>query len=99
MTARFRAHHSFTPDILDSISRELRAEISGDASFDDVKRVAPKYVIKRDLFPAYEGAWGRVRGYRVTQCRNPIIASMIYPLFLAAHGHYPNNDQIPLYLQ
>ena len=62
MTARFRAHHSFTPNILASISRELRAEILGDASFDDVKRVAPKDVIKRDLFLGYEGVRGRVRG-------------------------------------
>ena len=46
MTARFRAHHSFTPDILASISRELRVDISGDASFDDVERVVPKDVIK-----------------------------------------------------
>ena len=97
MTARFRAHHSFTPTILASIFSELRAKISGDASFDDVKRVAPKDVIKRELFPEYEGARGRVRGYRVTRCRDPIIASMIYPRFLAAHGRYPNNDQIPLY--
>ena len=66
LTARFRAHHSFTLAILASISSELRAEISGDASFDDVKRVAPKYVIKRELFPEYEGRRGRVRGYRVT---------------------------------
>ena len=97
MTARFQAHHSFTPAILASISSELRAEVSGDASFDYVKRVAPKDVIKRELFPEYEGTRGRVRGYRVTRCRDPIIASMIYPRFLAAHGHYPNNDQIPLY--
>ena len=26
-----------------------------------------------------------------------IVASMIYPHFLATHHHYPNNDQIPLY--
>ena len=62
MTTRFRAHHSFLPTILASISRELRAKVSGDASFDDVKRVAPKDVIKRDLFPKYEGTQGRVRG-------------------------------------
>ena len=79
MTARFRAHHSFTLAILASISRELRDEVSRDASFDDIKRVAPKDVIKRELFPEYEGARGRVRGYRVTQCRDPIIASMIFP--------------------
>lgn len=97
LSARFRAHHSFTPDILASISRELRAEVSGTASFDDVKRVAPKDVIQRELFPEYEGTQGRVRGYRVTRCRDPIIAGMIYPRFLAAHGRYPNNDQIPLY--
>ena len=66
LIARFRAHHSFTPDILASISRELRAEISGDASFDDVKRVAPKDIIKRELFPGYETLQRRVRGYRVT---------------------------------
>ena len=79
LTARFRAHHSFTPDILTSISRELRAEVLGTASFDDVKRVAPKDVIQRELFPEYEGTQGRVRGYRVTRCREPVIASMIYP--------------------
>ena len=56
MTARFRAHHSFTLAILASISSELRDEVSGDASFNDVKRVAPKDVIKRELFPKYEGA-------------------------------------------
>ena len=97
MVSRFRDHHSFTPVILASISRELRAEVSGNASFDDFKRVAPKDIIKREIFPEYAGTWGRVRSYRVTQCRDPIIASMIYPQFLAAHGHYPNNDQIPLY--
>ena len=68
LTARFRAHHSFTPTILASISSELRADILGDASFNDVKRVAPKDIIKRELFPEYEGARGRVRGYRVTRC-------------------------------
>ena len=62
-TASFRAHHSFTPNILASISRELRAEILGDASFDEVKRVAPKDIIKQDLFPSYWGTQGRVRGY------------------------------------
>ena len=66
LTARFRAHHSFTPAILASISSKLRAEISGDASFDDIKRVAPKDVIKREIFLEYEGTQGRVRGYRVT---------------------------------
>lgn len=79
LIARFRAHHSFTPDILASISRELRAEVSGTTSFDDIKRVAPKDIIQRDLFPEYEETQGRVRGYRVTQCKDPIIASMIYP--------------------
>ena len=97
MIARFRAHHSFNPNILASIYRKLRAKILGDASFDDVNRVAPKDVIKKDLFPSYEGVRGRVRGYQVTRCRDPIIASMIYPHFLATHGCYPNNDQIPLY--
>ena len=55
LTSRFRAHHSFTANILAFISRELRAEISGDASFDDIKRVAPKDVIKQDIFPSYKG--------------------------------------------
>ena len=55
LTSRFRAHHSFTPDVLVAISRELRDEISGHAYFDDVKRVAPKDVIKLDFFSSYEG--------------------------------------------
>ena len=55
MIVIFRAHHSFTPDILASISRELRAEVLGDASFDDIMRVSPKDVIKKELFPEYEG--------------------------------------------
>ena len=54
LTTRFRAHHSFTPEILASIFTELRDEILGDASFDDVKRVAPKDIIKRELFLGYE---------------------------------------------
>ena len=66
LIARFRAHHSFTPDILASLSKELRADILGDASFDEVKRVAPKDIIKRDLFPSYEGIQGRLRSYQVT---------------------------------
>ena len=91
LTTKFRDHHSFTPDILASMSRELRDKILGDASFDDIKRAAPKEVIKQNLFPSYEGAQGRVRDYRVTRCKDHIIASMIYPHFLAIHGHYPND--------
>ena len=63
LTTRFRAHHSFNLDILASVFRERRVEILGDASFDDVKRVAPKDIIKRDLFLGYEAVQGRVRGY------------------------------------
>ena len=33
----------------------------------------------------------------MTCCIDPIVASMIYPCFLATHSHYPNDDQIPLY--
>lgn len=59
--------------------------------------MVPKEVIKQDLFPSHEATQGRVRGYQVTWCKDPIITSMIYPSFLSAHGYYPNNDQITLY--
>ena len=92
LKARFRGHHSFTPDVSVAIPTEHRAEILGDTSFDDVKRVAPKDIIKRDLFPSYEGTQGRVRSYRVTCCVDPIVTSMIYPHLLVMHGHYSNKD-------
>ena len=36
-------------------------------------------------------------GYSPLKCIDPQMAALIYPHFLAAHGCYPNNDQIPLY--
>ena len=56
----------------------------------------PKETLKRECFPHY-ATQKYVKGYSPLKCTDPKMAALIYPLFLAAHGHYPNNDQIPLY--
>lgn len=56
----------------------------------------PKDFLKRECFPHYI-LQKYVKGYSPLNCTNPKMVALIYPYFLAAYGHYPNNDRIPLY--
>ncbi|XP_059070200.1 uncharacterized protein LOC131054334 [Cryptomeria japonica] len=93
---RLVSHTSFSPEVIEDIYRQLRSEVRGPHSFVDVVGVVSKETIKERCFPQYQEK-SKVRGYQVTRCIDPQVASLIYPRFLAAHDRYPNNDQIPLY--
>lgn len=87
---------AYSPDVVQSILERKRWEVSSGLSLKEVAKLVPKEILKTQVWPSYTEKQ-YVKGYQVTKCQDPAISALIYPRFLAAHGRYPNNDQIPLY--
>lgn len=95
MIQTIESYNPFDDISIETFYSSLSRSVTGTVKYKQIDTKVSTRMVKT-MFPSYIECH-RVIGYSVTKCSNPVIASLLYPCWLAPHHRWPQKDEFPLY--